>query len=332
SKICKGFQSQIVSFSSIRDAFVEVQNSALQGVLNAMSDDIGQYYKAMHPDEEVDNVKLTIVGDEGVEFRYLFHDQETGPPIKYLSESHLNSLGIALFLAAVKLFNKRNGFFVLDDVVTSFDSEHRMRLLRLLEDEFNEYQILLLTHENFWFDSIREELIGLGWIVKEVEWDYDNGIRWLSGSGDLRQLIEEKKKKKLPVGNDIRILLERRLKEICHSLRVRMAFLPNDHNERRMVHELLSELRSTLNEKKCPVKDSPVLDRLSTTKFLTSAQSHDSSIEPSAGDLEVALNDVDALDALFRCPACKGLISVKHERSAEKKVYCKCGKTPIEWQ
>lgn len=332
SMTCRVFQAQIASFSKLRDTFIAVQNSVLQEALDTMSSDIGKYYKAMHPEEEVDNVKLTIVGEEGVEFRYSFHGNETGPPGKYLSESHLNSLGISLFLAAIRLFNKRNEFFVLDDVVTSFDSDHRMRLLRLLEDQFSHYQIILLTHEQFWFDGIREELSSLGWLVNEVEWDYDNGIRWEAGSSDLRKLIEEKKAKKLPIGNDIRRLLERRLKESCTSLRVRVAYLPNDQNEKRVIGELLSELRSTLNDKKCPVKDSPELARLSTTRFLTNVESHDSAEEPSAGDLEVALKDVDALDALFRCPACGGLMCVKYERPAERKVYCKCGKTSFEWR
>ena len=331
SKICRVFQAQIASFSKMRDAFVAVQNSVLQEALDTMSGDIGKYYKAMHPEEEVDHVRLTIVGEEGVEFRYSFHGKETGPPGKYLSESHLNSLGISLFLAAVRLFNKCNGFFVLDDVVTSFDSDHRMRLLRLLEDQFGHYQIILLTHEQFWFDGIREELSSLGWLVNEVEWDYDNGIRWLAGSSELRKLIEEKKAKKLPIGNDIRKLLERRLKESCTSLRVRVTYLPNEQNEKRVIGELLSELRSTLNDKKCPVKGSPELARLSTTRFLTNVESHDSVEEPSAGDLEVALKDVDALDALLRCANCSGLVSVKYERTAERKVYCKCGKTCIDW-
>lgn len=332
STICKVFKTQIASFSKLRDAFIEVQNAVLQEALDTMSGDIGKYYKAMHPEEEVDNVKLTIVGEEGVEFRYSFHGKETGPPGKYLSESHLNSLGISLFLAAVRLFNMRNGFFVLDDVVTSFDSDHRMRLLRLLQDQFSDYQILLLTHEQFWFDGIREELSALGWGVKEVEWAYDNGIRWVAGSSDLRRLIEEKKAKKLPIGNDIRKLLEKHLKEICASLRVRVAYLPNDQNEKRMVGELLNELRSTLNDKKSPVKDSHELARLSTTKVLTNVESHDSAEEASAGDLDVALKDVEALDKLFRCPDCSSLVSVKYERLAEKKVCCKCGKTSLEWR
>jgi hypothetical protein len=37
------------------------------------------------------------VGEEGIEFEYEFHGKRRSPPMKYLSESHLNSLGICLF-------------------------------------------------------------------------------------------------------------------------------------------------------------------------------------------------------------------------------------------
>ena len=331
SKSSASFQKQIASLSKLEEEFVEIQNTALQDALDLMSEDIKRFYLLMHPEEEVDDVKLRILGEEGVEFRYSFHGVETGPPLKYLSESHLNSLGVALFLSSVKLFNKRNGFFVLDDIVTSFDSEHRIRLVRLLEDEFRDYQILLLTHESFWFDTIKQELHDLGWLVKEVEWTYSDGVQWESSSGDLRQLINEKKARKLPIGNDLRRLLEKLLKEICRSLRVRMAYMLNEDNERRVVSELLGDLRRTLNEKHCPVKESLVLTRLTTTNFLTSSQSHDSPVDPSPGDLQVALNDIDELDSLFRCAHCNRLVSTKFQRAPDKKVYCKCGKTSLDW-
>ncbi|MGH9548253.1 MAG: hypothetical protein ACRD3W_02715 [Terriglobales bacterium] len=42
------------------------------------------------------------------------------PPMKYLSESHLNSLGICLFLASARLVNAEAGFLVLDDIRHEF--------------------------------------------------------------------------------------------------------------------------------------------------------------------------------------------------------------------
>ncbi len=37
--------------------------------------------------------EAAVVGEEGIEFEYQFHGKPTHPPMKYLSESHLYSLG-----------------------------------------------------------------------------------------------------------------------------------------------------------------------------------------------------------------------------------------------
>jgi DNA repair exonuclease SbcCD ATPase subunit len=97
--IVHAFQKQILALTTIFDRFVPVQNAALQTVLDKISEDVGTYYTALHPNENVDKVRLSVVGEEGIEFEYQFHGKTTYPPMKYLSESHLNSLGICLFLA-----------------------------------------------------------------------------------------------------------------------------------------------------------------------------------------------------------------------------------------
>jgi hypothetical protein len=164
SKTVLLFETQIRSLSTIFDQFVAVQNSALQAVLDAISDDVGALYSALHPAETVDRVRLRMVGDEGVEFEYSFHGVPTHPPMKYLSESHLNSLGVVLFLASAKLFNSRSKFLILDDIVTSFDVNHRRRLLRLLRARFADWQIIFLTHETFLFDMTKRELGASPWM------------------------------------------------------------------------------------------------------------------------------------------------------------------------
>jgi DNA repair exonuclease SbcCD ATPase subunit len=127
TKIIRAYETQILALSSLFDFFVPVQNAALQSVLDQISKDVGIYYALLHPKENVDQVRLRVVGDEGIEFEYHFHGKPTYPPMKYLSESHLNSLGICLFLASAKLFNRSSRFLVLDDIVTSFDVGHRRR-------------------------------------------------------------------------------------------------------------------------------------------------------------------------------------------------------------
>ena len=144
--------------------------------------------------------------------------------MKYLSESHLNSLGIALFLASVKLFNKRSNFFVLDDVITSFDIGHRRRLIRLFADQFKDWQIVLLTHESFWFDLVKRELRPCGRLAAEVHSDAENGTQLQASPMDLWELIGTKRKRHLAVANDVRTLIERVLKQLCVRLEVKVGF------------------------------------------------------------------------------------------------------------
>ncbi len=175
TKSKRRFDDQIRTLSKVRTEFNRLHSTTLQSALDRMSGDISRYYLAMHPHENVDDIKLTVL-DEGVEFKYSFHGKESYPPLKYLSESHLNSLGIAVFLASAKLFNKVNGYFVLDDIVSSFDSNHRLRLLHLLRSEFSEWQIILLTHEPFWFEMIKKEMLSQGWLISELELSSDVGV------------------------------------------------------------------------------------------------------------------------------------------------------------
>jgi len=45
---------------------------------------------------------------------------------------------------------------VLDDVLIGLDMSNRIPVLRLLEEEFKDWQVLLLPYDRVWFDLARE--------------------------------------------------------------------------------------------------------------------------------------------------------------------------------
>lgn len=333
SKTKESFEKQIKTLAKIKEQFIQVQAKSLQEVLDVMSEDIKRYYLELHPKENIDGVRLRILGPEGVEFEYSFHKTITYPPRKYLSESHLNSLGLALFLASAKLFNKENKFLVLDDVVTSFDASHRLRLLRLLKNEFHDWQILLLTHQRHWFQMIKKELGSVGWLLREVDWTEENGTQMKGSPQDTRELIKIKRAQGHEVANDVRILLEEVLKEICHGLEAKVAFRFNDRNEQRMTGDLLPALRGTLKTKSPALNGEPIWGQLETSNLLGSIGSHDNPKEISPGDIDVALEDIDKFEKLFRCGGkCKQLVYRESYVEADKKLSCKCGGMTIPWK
>jgi len=333
-------EKQLQSMQLIYDEFTKKQKVAIASFLKAISTDINEFYLFMNISEEVDEIELIPVekDDElvGITIQCKFHGEMVSPPEKYLSESHLNCLGICLFLASVKAFNKVNRFFVLDDVISSFDTAHRLRFASLLKEKFADYQIFLFTHEKHWYEYVASVVKGQNWFITEIHMD-NNGIVYLKmPTSDLKYRIEQKfeKSDSYDLGNMIRRYLERLLKEICFELEVKVKFLFNEQNEKRMPGELLSELRSHLRKKIPEIKDAPVLDRLSDSKFIGNRTSHDSSFTESISDLKAFYKDVIELENLFTCDneGCRKKISKRYYDPVEKLIRCKCGRKKYGWK
>jgi len=334
------FKNQLYAMELIYDEFVKKQRDALSTFLKAISNDINEFYLYMNKSEEVDEIELIPLDKDdelvGVTIQFKFHGNVVSPPDKYLSESHLNCLGICLFLSSVKAFNKVNKFFVLDDVISSFDKAHRLRFANLLMEKFSDYQIFLFTHEKDWFEYVANMVKGRDWIVTKMILDYSKGASLEIPLTDFKKKIKNKLKmsETSEVGNMIRKYLERLLKEICFNLEVKMRFFYNDQNENRMSNELLSELRGELKKRKCEIKDDPILDRLSASLFIGSRTSHDSSFNESISDLKVFYDDVFELENLFTCDEneCQGQISKQYYDPVKKLIRCKCGNKAYKWQ
>ena len=116
---------------------------------------------------------------EGSRARRRFLRLAQRPPHGVLSESHLNSLAIALFLAMAQTFNQKLGFLVLDDVINSFDLEHRGELAELLAERFDDWQLMVLTHDHQFFDHLSRR--APSWKRLELtSWSYAAGPRTTS--------------------------------------------------------------------------------------------------------------------------------------------------------
>lgn len=337
-KALKILTQQQQSMELIYNEFVRRQREGLCSFLESISKDINDLYLFMNASENVSEIELIPLDEDeefvGITLQFKFHGKPESPPHKYLSESHLNCLGICLFLASVKAFNKLNKFIVLDDVISSFDTNHRARFARLLVEKFNDYQIFLFTHEKDWFEIVSNMVKGKNWLIKKMCWDYDSGASIEEPLMDLKARIEAKMKNLDPseLGNMIRKYLERLLKDICFNLEVKVKFLFNEHNENRMSNELLSELKSKLKDRKCELKDHAVFGRLNASMFLGNRTSHDSTFTENIDDLKVFYGDVLELEGLFRCDQCNDIVSKKHYDSVENTVKCSCGKIKSSWK
>jgi hypothetical protein len=175
---------------------------------------------------------------------------------------------------------------------------------------------------------------GKGWKIHKIKWNVNQGASIEIPLTDLKSRIEFKLQQQDTdeLGNLIRKYLEKLLKEVCHSLGVRVKFQFNDKNEDRMPDELLSELRSHIKKKKSQLKDNPVFDSLNASTFLGNKASHDSKFQESIPDLQAFYDDVHALESLFKCVECNKMIAIQHFDTVNKKICCSCGKTSYDWK
>jgi hypothetical protein len=335
-------ETQQQSLELVYGAFVNRQKEALDLLISRLSSDIDDFYQFMNPNEEIRHIQFaTIEKDDeltGLTIQFEFCNKMTAPPHKYFSESHLNCLGVAFFLASVKAFNKVNRFVILDDVISSFDSTHRKRFADMLNERFSQYQLIVLTHEPTWFEYMRNMVKGRNWIVTTVKWSKEKGTHIDEPIENLRERIERRiAVQDTPgLGNDIRKYLEHILKEIAFRLEVKVSFRFNEVNEDRMAYELLTELKGNVkNHAVNGLKNDTTIDRLLSSLFIGSKESHDSSFNAAIHDLKGFWRDVEDLESLLFCKAtsCKDRrVSLRHYDDVNKKIQCGCGNLSYGWK
>jgi len=112
-------------------------------------------------------------------FDVTHHGERLAAPQHFLNEARLTALALALYLGAAQVavpaptpsttapaFSR---VLIMDDVLIGLDLSNRLPLLRVLAEDFADWQVILLTHDRVWFELAREHTEhGGGWIAKEL--------------------------------------------------------------------------------------------------------------------------------------------------------------------
>ena len=309
------------------EAYQSKQKEDLTDLLKRISRRVGEIYSTLHPGEDLDAVTVEPWTAKGVELAIEFHGSRQRPPHGVLSESHLNSLAIALFLAMAEGFNEQIGFLLLDDVINSFDVEHRGRLAELLADGFAGWQLIVLTHDQQFFEHLSRR--APSWRKLEfTSWSYASGPRTTQyeTTGILRIARE-----RLGTGDvhgaatKARRALEELLQEVCEALWAPLPFRRGQANDKRELGELFRGVRRALKERAKPLSESvePLLRHLEADVGATlNVAVHGSRGRPGASEVEAALTRIAALDEKWSCPECRTRV---WHRGTPEAARCRCG-------
>ncbi len=328
------FLEQIDSVEKIYEGFEKMERENILNVLKAISSDVNSFFVFLHPDDNMDEVELIPTEERGIEFKLRRHGEGICPPLKILSEAHLNSLGICLFLASAKYFNKANGFLILDDVVTSFDTGHRRPLARLMGEKFADAQFLLFTHDELWFDILKKDLPAGKWAFKELtKWTKEEGLNIKESPTTLKERIKDNLTENDTKGAALkcRTLIEEILKERCQDLGVKgLEFRTGPENDRRDPSELMNALaeylksNQTLSEK----ESRKSFAHLRASQLITNIGSHHQNLTSTSlgrGDVETALRDINEFETLFFCDKCGTAPAKEYSPRFSRLKNCRCG-------
>ena len=175
------------------DVVMTRRKAYVEGILAAISDEVERLYTALHPGEGIGKIRFYLKPNAigSLEFDGQFQASNEIPPQAYYSESHLDTLGICVFLALTKHFKNDSTIVILDDVVTSVDGPHLDRFMNLLHDEAPNFnQIIVTTHYRPWKDRYRYARgpVARTQVIELRSWNVATGIQTDEGVSLVEEL------------------------------------------------------------------------------------------------------------------------------------------------
>jgi energy-coupling factor transporter ATP-binding protein EcfA2 len=156
-------------------------------ILRAISIRVGQLYDAIHPGERLSKISLELDAAKraSLEIATEFGGQPDAPPQAYFSDSHLDTLGLCVFLALAERDSPESKILVLDDVLGSVDEPHVERIIGMIYDVSQKFRhSVVTTHYRPWREKFRWGVLKPDQICHFVElnqWAISKGIT-LSGA------------------------------------------------------------------------------------------------------------------------------------------------------
>lgn len=143
-------------------------------IFSEIKDKWNEYVKTLTGDNIEVDCSIEKLGS--LNFKIKWNGKEVRNILNYLNEGRLNAVSLGLFLAYYKKFNTSPyKLLLLDDVVIGLDMSLRIPLLDILKQDFeDEYQIIITTFDENWFNLMKNYLDGSKWefqrlIIKDTD-------------------------------------------------------------------------------------------------------------------------------------------------------------------
>ncbi|MBX3740137.1 MAG: AAA family ATPase [Akkermansiaceae bacterium] len=167
------------------------------GMLASISADFAKIYEKIHPGEKLEQIRLYVHPDRknSAMLSGALHGRDDVSPVAYLSESHLDTLGLALFLALEKKMDASNTLLFLDDAIASVDEAHMERLYEAILEEAAHFKHVLITSHyqplrfKFKWGQLTKQNVDF---VEMGSWTLEYGISFQKGCHSQIELLKRR--------------------------------------------------------------------------------------------------------------------------------------------
>jgi hypothetical protein len=319
---------------AVETALRELIRDHSDATIAEISEDVQRMWAILHPGHQIEDVRLKHPDetDKAIDIELKFFGVELRSPRLTLSEGNRNSLGLCVFLAMAKRASAEHPV-VLDDVVVSLDREHRGMVVEVLEHEFKDRQVILLTHDREWAAELRH-FLEKGWqhLTLLPYTGPENGIAVGTKGGGIEEARAMIDKAPDAAGNTARKIMDTELSFIADRLRVRMEYRQGLKNDHRMAHDFLEVLAGASKRAfQTRQPDGSYKDAVDVTPQLQEAErlivawgnraSH--SFDITKGEATKLIDKCEAVMSLFKCGACAKPVYKLDDGNGTKQ--CECG-------
>lgn len=233
----------------------------VEEILEKVSDDTEKLYDQIHPDEGIGKIRFYLKPNAigSLEFDGHFQGASEIPPQAYYSESHLDTLGICVFLALAKHFKTDSTVVVLDDVLTSIDGPHLDRFMKLLHKEAVTFKhVIVTTHYRPWRDRYRwaKGPIANTQMIELGPWTLGKGLNigeFLTAIEELRKALASGSFDRQVVASKAGIILESLLDFLTLRYRCLVPHtITGEHTLGELAQGIDTKLSKVLSSRKAP--------------------------------------------------------------------------------
>lgn len=149
-------------------------------LLRKIAEEVGTLYERVHPGEGLGRIAMELdpAHRASLDLKTSFQGAAAVPPQAYLSDSHLDTLGVCVFIALARRRQPSDTILILDDVLGSMDEPHVDRLVEMICEEADRFRhVLVTTHYRPWREKLR-----WGWL-KQGQCQVVELGRWSPGTG-----------------------------------------------------------------------------------------------------------------------------------------------------